>query len=291
MQKGRWIVHCFEAGAALLAFGLFRVLPVEVASWLGGTLLRLIGPQLEVSQVARRNLKAVFPDKPAVEIETIVCRMWDNLGRTIGELPHIATLIRDPDRVQVDRPDIIATLRDDGQPGIVFSAHLGNWEVATVLGPRYGLPLAVFYRAPNNPLVRPLYRRIHGAGGAHLLAKGSGGAREALKILQRGGHLGILVDQKMSDGIQIPFLGREAMIAPALAQFAYRYGCPVVPSRVIRLGGARFRFVIQPPLTLPATGDRQADVVETMRRVNAFIETWIRDTPEQWLWIHRRWPE
>ena len=285
------VSHVLQAGVAVVGFRVFRVLPLDWASWVGGTLLRWIGPRLKVSRIARYNLKAAFPDKTDDAIETIVRRMWDNLGRVVGELPHAAALMTDPDRIQITRPDIVAALRDDGQAGIFFSAHIGNWQLTSVFGLRYGLPLAAFYRAPNNPLVARLYHKIHGAGGARLLAKGSHGAREALAILKQGGHLGMLVDQKMNDGIPVPFFGRDAMTAPALAQFAYRYGCPVVPSRIIRTKGARFEFVLDPPLVLPATGDKQADIAETMRRVNACLEGWIRETPEQWLWVHRRWPD
>ncbi len=101
----------------------------------------------------------------------------------------------------------------------------------------------------------------------------------------------MLVDQKLNDGIAVPFFGRDAMTAPALAQLALRFRCPVVPARVERLGGARFRLTIYPPMGLPDSGDHDADVSETMRRVNAHFEDWIRARPEQWLWLHRRWPD
>ena len=101
----------------------------------------------------------------------------------------------------------------------------------------------------------------------------------------------MLVDQKLNDGIAVPFFGRDAMTAPALAQLALKYRCPVVPARLERLDGARFRLTFQPPMELPDTGDREADVFETMRRVNAIFEDWIRARPEQWLWLHRRWPD
>ena len=101
----------------------------------------------------------------------------------------------------------------------------------------------------------------------------------------------MLVDQKMNDGIAVPFLGQAAMTAPALAVFALKYRCPVVPARVTRLGGARFRITFEPPLPVPDSGDHHADVRTMMTRVNAIIERWIRAAPEQWLWLHNRWPD
>ena len=101
----------------------------------------------------------------------------------------------------------------------------------------------------------------------------------------------MMVDQKMNDGIPVPFFGRDVMTAPALAELALRYDCPVVPARVERLKGAQFRLLIYPPLELVKTGDRQADVAANMAQVNAILEQWIRDTPEQWLGRHNRGPD
>ncbi len=81
------------------------------------------------------------------------------------------------------------------------------------------------------------------------------------------------------------------MTAPALAQLALRYNCPVLPARVERIGGARFRLIVEPPLALPRTGDRQADTRALTEAVNRCLERWITDRPEQWLWLHRRWPD
>jgi KDO2-lipid IV(A) lauroyltransferase len=101
----------------------------------------------------------------------------------------------------------------------------------------------------------------------------------------------MLVDQKMNDGIAVPFFGRDAMTAPALAVLALRYDCAVVPIRMQRLKGARFRMISEPPLALPKTGDNNADRRALMIEVNAIVERWVREHPEQWLWLHRRWPD
>jgi Kdo2-lipid IVA lauroyltransferase/acyltransferase len=100
----------------------------------------------------------------------------------------------------------------------------------------------------------------------------------------------LLIDQKLNDGIAIPFFGIEAMTVDAPALFGLRLGLPLYPVRTERLGGARFRVTIYPPVDLPQSGDRDADVRAVMTHLNAILESWIRERPEQWLWIHRRWP-
>ncbi len=128
-------------------------------------------------------------------------------------------------------------------------------------------------------------------GDGELIAKGPQGARRLLSLLKDGGHLGILVDQKMNDGIAAPFFGRDAMTAPALAQFALKFQCPVVPVQAVRMDGAHFRVIHHPPLEITPTGDTRADAAAIMERVNEMLESWIREHPEQWLWVHNRWPD
>jgi len=284
--------HRLQAGAAKTAWALFRLLPVDVASAAGAALLSLIGPWLRAHKVADRNLRRAFPEKSDAEIRAILRGMWRNLGRTLGELPHIDRIVADPRRVTLDGQPHIDALRDDGRAGFMFAGHLANWEMAALsVAQRGGLPLHLFYRAPNNPLVEDFFRRIRRGAAGELLPKGRTGARRSVELLKSGEHIGMLVDQKMNDGIPVPFFGRDAMTAPALAQLALRFGLPIVPVQVVRTGGCRFHVTVNPPLDVPATGDRHADIEETMRRVNAMLEGWVRAHPEQWLWVHRRWPD
>jgi KDO2-lipid IV(A) lauroyltransferase len=283
--------HLFDAAVLMLVYAGFRVLPTDLASALGGWLGRTIGPRIRVSRRARRNLARAMPDLAPAQTERIVRAMWDNLGRTVGEFAHIKRIADTPERVEVINEAGLDCLRVDGRAGILFSGHLGNWEILTHLARRFGVDYAQVYRAPNNRIVDWFVRRMRGVPAEMQVPKGSSGARRALAVLRRGGRLGMLVDQKMNDGIAVPFFGHAAMTAPALAEFGLRYRCPLVPVRVERVGGCRFRITVHPPLALPDSGDRAADVHTTMATVNALLEDWIRARPEQWLWLHRRWPK
>jgi KDO2-lipid IV(A) lauroyltransferase len=279
-----------EAILARAVFFLFGLLPVDAASAAGGAIGRWVGPHLKVSHVARRNLARAFPAMDGATIEAAVRRVWDNLGRVAAEFPHLDTLVAH--RVELVGAENIHALRDDGKPGLFFSAHYGNWELGIATAGQEGLPLTLVYRAANNPWVEDIYRKgrtvLTQAG---QIQKGSEGAREIMAVLKEGGHVGMLVDQKMNDGIAVPFFGREAMTAPAVARFALKFGCPVVPAKVERLGGAHFRITVLPPMDIPASGDAHADTLELMTRINGVIEDWIRQDPGQWLWLHKRWPD
>ena len=278
-----------EAQAAKAVMALFAALPVDAASGLGGGIARTIGPLLGVSNVARRNLARAFPDKSPAEIETIVRDAWENLGRVAAEFPHINTLAAE--RVEVVGMEYLHQLRDDGKPGLFVSGHIGNWELGAAISVREGVPITLVYREANNPWVEDLYRRYRATAATGQIRKGAEGAREMMAVLRGNGHICLLVDQKMNDGIPVPFFGRDAMTAPAVARFALKYQCPVVPVCIERLNGARFRMTFQPPVPLPASGDIHADTQTLMRDITRHLEDWIRRRPGQWLWMHKRWPE
>jgi KDO2-lipid IV(A) lauroyltransferase len=277
---------------AAVAVGAVSLLPMRTASNLGGFLARSVGPRLRATRTARRNLRAAFPEWTDARIDETVRAVWDNFGRTAFEFPHLAKLRfdgPDPD-IEVIGAEIIHRARDDGEPGLFFSGHLANWEVLAVTALAHGVDLDLVYRAPNNPAVERLFRSRH-LGEGELIPKGPKGARRVLARLAEGHHLGLLVDQKMNDGIAVPFFGRAAMTAPALAQLGLRSGCPVIPARIERLGPARFRVTVCEPIAFETKGSRAETTLAAMTQVNALLETWIRERPGEWLWIHNRWPD
>ena len=281
-----------EACGAALFFAVMRALPLDAASAIGGALARWIGPRLGVCNRARRNLRAALPKLSAGQIEAIVRGMWDNLGRVAAEYPHLRRIrVFPPDgRVETHGLDHLDRALAAGRPVILFGGHIGNWEVAALAAWQYGLDIAQIYRAANNPLVDRMIAKFRGDSG-EFIRKGAIASRRAVAALRRGAHLALLADQKLNDGIPVPFFGRPAMTAPALALLALRFDCTVLPARVERLRGAHFRLSLYPPLELPRSGDRDADLAALLTAVNRTLEGWIREFPEQWFWVHSRWPD
>ncbi|TMJ58145.1 MAG: lauroyl acyltransferase [Alphaproteobacteria bacterium] len=285
-------IHRLQGWGAAFLFGAFGRLPFDRASALGGALARLIGPSLGISERARRNLRRAFPGLPEIEIERIVAEMWDNLGRVAAEYPHLREMrvFEAGGRVETHGFEHVDRAVAAGRRMIIFSGHIANWEIGLLAAVQYGISVAQIYRAANNPLVDRMITRFRGDAG-ELIPKGAIAARRAIAMLRRGGHLTMLADQKMNDGIPVAFFGRPAMTSSALASLALRFECDVLPARVERLNGAHFRLTVFPPVPLPHSGDHHADVAALMTCVNETLERWIRDRPEQWFWLHRRWPD
>lgn len=284
------LLYPLEAAGALLLYGLVAMLPIATASAVGAWLLRRIGPLLPPHRTARGNLERAFPDADRAEIDRILDGMWANLGRTASEFPRLHRLaVGDGGAIEVAGGEIAERIAAEGGPAIFFSAHIANWEVMPIVASHYGIPVDLIFRTPNNPwIARLLERRTRVSSGA-LIPKGPDGAKQAYRTLKSGRCLGMLVDQKLNDGIEATFFGQPAMTAHAFAQLALRLGCPLIPIRIERLGGPRFRVTVEPPIPHPASGDRATDVQELVQAVNDRLETWIRAHPEQWFWVHRRW--
>lgn len=289
MKKVR---HMLEAATLFLALGLFRALPPDAASNLGGWIGRTLGPRHGVSRRARGNLALAMPELSAREVERIVRDMWDNLGRVAAEYPHLDTIANAASgRVELVGVDQVRGLAEAGRAAVLAGAHLANWEVLPVAAAQNGIDMTSIVREPNNPLVRPVLDRLRGVAGGTRVPKGKAGAKEAIDVLRDGRVLGILFDQKLNEGVPVPFFGIEVMTATAPAQLALRFKCPLIPVRIERVGSARFRVTVYPPIPLPDTGDRQDRVLAATRALNERLEEWIRERPAEWLWVHRRWPD
>lgn len=282
--------HAVEAAGVYLLTLLCRALPLDAASGLGGALGRALGPRLGITQRAARNYARAFPEATPSQITAAMRAMWDNLGRTVFEYPNLNRIdCYTGNRVSVRGTEHIDRLRDDGRAGIFFSGHIANWEIMPLAVAQRGCDVSLVYRAANNPHVDQMILRARGAITHTHVPKGTPGARQMVKIVKDGGHLGMLVDQKLNAGIALPFFGHPAMTAPAIAQLALKYDLPLVPCAVRRTHGAHFTVTIHPPLVLPDSGDRDADVRAVMTAINTFLEDSIRANPPHWMWLHRRW--
>lgn len=283
-------------GLVRAVFALSRALGPERASATGGWLLRRLGPLTPQQRIARANLAGAFPEKSEAARAAILDEAWDSLGRTAGEYAHLGTLFDydadnpDPEgRVEVSGIEHFAALKDDGQPGIIFSAHLANWELPAICAERYGLDATAVFRPPNDPAVAAVIHEIRSGTMGGLAASMRGAAFSMNGVLENGGHLGMLIDQHFTRGVVVDFFGQPALANPVLAKFARRHDCPVHGVRVIRLPGHRFRLELTPPLDLPRDEGGEIDVEGATQAMARMIEGWVREHPGQWLWMHRRW--
>jgi KDO2-lipid IV(A) lauroyltransferase len=283
--------------AVTLLKGLRLADPDRLANF-AGWLMRAIGPLLPENRLAREQLTAAFPEKSAAEIGTILRGVWDNVGRMGAEFAHLDRLC-DYDAAHPERRshielrqheiELFDRLADDGKPALIFAAHLANWELPGITAAKYGLDTAILYRRPNIARLDHWLRETRAANMGELIATGIDAPTKIANALERGVHVGMLVDQYYVRGVEVTFFGQRTMANPLLARLARHFDCPIHGVRIIRLPGNRFRPELTDEIAPARDAHGKIDIAGTMQIVIGVIEGWIREHPEQWLWLHRRW--
>ena len=290
-----------EAAVGALTVAMLRTTryfdPDKTARFFGRA-TRFIGRRLREDRIGRANLKAAFPEKPPEEIETILEGVWDNLGRIGAEFAHLdhiwdydADHPEKPSRIEFSArtKQLFDALRDDGKPALFFACHLGNWELPALGAVAHGLDAAILFRRPNIESADRAIERIRAVKMGTLIPAGREAPIRLAQALQDGQHVAMLVDQYLTNGVDVTFFGRKTKANPMLARLRRQVECPIHGTRIIRLPNNRFRAELSEEVKPVFDASGQIDVQGTMQAVTDVVEGWVREYPDQWLWLHRRW--
>jgi KDO2-lipid IV(A) lauroyltransferase len=285
------LIWRIEAFGFDLVGALFGLMPIDVASAVGGALLRRIGPLTGAHKTARRNLMIAFPDWDEAQRQRVLDQQWENVGRMAAEFQMLGRLTAESGRVEVIGAERLHAIRKSGEAVVFVSGHLSNWEIMPMTIAHSGVRCQMTYRAANNPYIDRRIIKSRARYGVELFApKGESGSREILEALRRGESVALMNDQKFNGGVELPFFGVPAHTAPGPTRLALRSSGVLQPMSVQRTKGARFRVVVHEPIVLERSANRAGDIEEGVRRINAFIEDRIRERPSEWFWVHKRWP-
>ncbi len=291
----------FDAAIGWTAVGLLRLLRLpnrKRMSNLLGRMMRAVGPWFPEHKIGRENLVAAFPDKSPDEIETILRGVWENLGRVGAEFAHLDRMkVLDFERggeadVVYDRIafERFLAIRDSGKPTLFFAAHLANWEVPALASASYNIRSNLLYRRPNLGAAADAVVKMRAGCMGNLIASGLDAPVRLLHALERGEHVGMLVDQHMVKGVDVVFFGRWAKANPLIAQLARHSGAAIRGVRVVRQAdGNSFWGELTDEVAPARDADGKVDIQGTMQIITGIVEGWVREHPEQWLWLHRRW--
>lgn len=293
----RLLLQAVEALFLLLFFGVAAVLSARLASRLGAAIVGSIGPQLGKSRHVRDNLRVALPGIDAQRLRKIERGCWRTLGAVLAEMPHlgrISDLSRRPPAVEIVLAPGAEGLLDRLEQGEAFlfaTAHLANWELLPRLLLQVGGRVAVIYTAQGNPFTDGLMQWLRRTKGVSYVGK-RGGVRELLQAARQGQSLGMLVDLRSDEGEPVPFFGIPAMTSTVPARLAQMGKIALVPVRTERLGPARFRVTVEPPIEprdpTAAVQERARDMTE---QLNDRFAVWIRQNPGDWLCTKRRFPK
>jgi Kdo2-lipid IVA lauroyltransferase/acyltransferase len=263
-----------------------------------GFVTRKLGPLFKEHRLGRENLRAAFPEKSDAEIEQILARVWDNLGRASVEFAHLddfslrgfGAQTRDVVGYSAANAARIERILKDGKSRIFFAAHFGNWELPAVCAKLVGIKSAVLFRPPGIPAVSDLVIKLRAPLMGEMVPSTMDAPVRLARLLQSGYVAGILADQHYTRGVPVTFFDRTCLANPLIAKLAQQTGASIQGIRVIRgPDGNSFTADISDEVALVRDAEGDLDAAGTMQAITAVIEGWVREQPEQWLWLHRRW--
>lgn len=275
-----------------LAF-IFYILPLNVglciATILGRIAFNILG---KYRRITIDNLRAAFgSEKSDTEIYSIARKVFENLACNAVEMINFPRITKEnlDKYVTIENIDIIDKALEKGKGAIVLTGHFGNWELLALTIRMKGYPGAVvgrriyFYKYDKwlNSL-----RRLHDVN----IVYRDESPRNILKILKKNGIMGMLADQDVDsvEGVFVNFFGKSAYTPIGPAALASVSGASIIPAFMVRDGG-RYRLAIEKPIELVDTGDRQKDVAVNTQKWSDVVESYIRQYPDHWVWLHRRW--
>ena len=278
-------------GVLLYLFWLLvRSMSPEHASATGRMLIRRLGPKTHKHWQMKRNLKLAFPKLDNQQCESLARDIWGNFGAVMAEYPHLGTLTAggSPPFVKVIMNNDTRKIFESKQPAIYVTAHLGNWELVASTIAKSGIPLSAIYGPQSNPVLERMLQGQRESLGCQLFVK-KNGIHQLVREIRAGRSVGLLPDQRVDSGAPVPFFGWDAPTTTSPAWLALKLNCPLIPVRIERTGNARFRAVFDRPLLTGGKLDEHSDPLQITADLNRIFESWIRDRPDQWLCMKRRW--
>jgi KDO2-lipid IV(A) lauroyltransferase len=281
-----------EASGFRLLFWLIQRLPLEAACRVAGFAFGLVGPHTDKARKAHDNLAIAFPESSEQWRKQTVKEIFRYLGYSAVELLKLDQVWQERDR----RIEVVLEPRarehiEARRASVFVCAHVGPWQITNLIGRHCGLTISTVYAPESNPVLRQVMAELRRSFGVKLIAS-EDGVRPLIRELAAGHCIGMAMDTRLDTGKLIPFFGREALTNTSAAGLALRTGAALLPIRAERLTGARYRITVCDPLVPGEPGSSQKEqALELTAQINRHFEIWIREHPEQWICLKRRWPK
>ena len=284
----RDIKYFFQFLLIVPLFVIFKLIGLNLASFIGGKLFEIIGPLFRSEKIIHSNIKKAFPNLNSKEINKITKQMWNNYGRVFSEYMFIKNYRNNlfDTHITIRGIEILREIKKNNKPVIFISGHFSNFELMAMALEKHEIKLAAIYRPLNNFFLNFLMEKIRKD---HIckyqIKKGLGGIREIIRLNQNGFSTALMIDQRVSQGIKANFFNQQAFTTTIPAQLVKKYNFPVVPLFIERYENIKFKITIQKPIYFSKSNTEK----EITEKLNSLIEKMILFKPGQWIWSHNRW--
>ena len=287
------IRYFLEFTLVIFFFLVFKIIGLKLSSDLGEIIGKYFGPLFRKKTIAKKNILIAFPNFNEKSINEMIDRMWKNIGRIFGEYIHInkfSIIDNSKKKIVFTNRDDAEILKKNNKPIVFFSGHFANFELMAKCLQELGFDIGAIYRPLNNIFLNPIMEFIRKKYICPIqIEKGSNGTKKLIKHISNNNPLALMVDQRLSSSIRVPFFDQPATTTITPAQLAIKYDALLVPVFLKRLEKTNFEFFIEEPLITNRTNDYDKDIFNITQIMNIKIEEFIKRDPAHWLWSHDRW--
>ena len=270
-------------------FGIFKIIGLKNSKYLSGNLMTLLGPMFRSKKIIFSNLSRALPELDDIEKEKILKKMWFNYGRIFAEYMFIKEFRNNPkesSNIIIENPELLEKIKINSQPVIFISGHFNNFELMAMEIEKSGIDLAAVYRPLNNKFINPIMENIRKKYICKKqIKKGVTGTKELLLNFKKGTSIALMIDQRVSQGIECNLFGQKALTTTIPAQFVKKFNAKIVPVYIERKNNKKFKINFQNPLEF--SKDSTIETITT--KLNKLLESMILKNPDQWIWSHNRW--
>jgi KDO2-lipid IV(A) lauroyltransferase len=274
-------------------FLVFKIIGLKLSSDLGEIIGKYFGPLFRKRTIAKKNILIAFPDFNEKSINEMIDSMWKNIGRIFGEYIHInkfSIIDNNNKKIIFTNRNNVEILKKNNNPIVFFSGHFANFELMAKCLRELGFNIGAIYRPLNNIFLNPIMEFIRKKYICPIqIEKGSNGTKKLIRHISTNNPLALMVDQRLSSSIRVPFFDQPATTTITPAQLAIKYDALLVPVFLKRLEKTNFEFFIEEPLITNRTNDYDKDIFNITQIMNIKIEEFIKRDPAHWLWSHDRW--
>jgi len=287
------IRYFLEFILVIFFFLIFKIIGLKLSSNLGKIIGKYFGPLLRKKTIAKKNILIAFPNLSEKSIDVMINQMWKNIGRIFGEYIHInkfSIIDEKKNKIVFVNKNNVEILKKNNKPIVFFSGHFANFELMAKCLQELGFNIGAIYRPLNNIFLNPIMEFIRKKYICPIqIEKGSNGTKKLIKHISTNGPLALMIDQRLSSSIRVPFFNQPATTTTTPAQLAIKYDALLVPVFLKRLEKTNFEFFIEEPLIINRTSDYDKDIFNITQIMNKKIEEFIKRDPAHWLWSHDRW--
>jgi KDO2-lipid IV(A) lauroyltransferase len=287
------IRYFLEFILVIFFFLVFKIIGLKLSSDLGEIIGKYFGPLFRKKTIAKKNILIAFPNFNEKSINEIIDRMWKNIGRIFGEYIHVnkfSIIDNNKKKIVFTNRNNMEILKKNNKPIVFFSGHFANFELMAKCLQELGFDIGAIYRPLNNIFLNPIMEFIRKKYICPIqIEKGSNGTKKLIKHISNNNPLALMVDQRLSSSIRVPFFDQPATTTITPAQLTIKYDALLVPVFLKRLEKTNFEFFIEEPLITNRTNDYDKDIFNITQIMNIKIEEFIKRDPAHWLWSHDRW--